>query len=689
MTHNYCDWRSDYTKVYNRSIGQGAFGKVSLVKSNLTGKYFAMKEINLQQSILKSSPINQSYALDEGFKLTKLGLDHENIVKYYTSYLHGECIFWIMDYCDGGTLRDRLNLYAKQAKWLEESLIWYWSMQIMRGLKYLHGKGVIHRDLKPDNVYVDGRRGLCKIGDFGFAKLLVDSTITENTTIKFIKNYEFTDLDECWEETSSKGRRKPPQQSSLKKNEIEEKIVYKLISMSQVGTPAYIAPELRMLIDSHLNYSSIETINERLRICERHILRGDIFSLGCIVYEMVFLKPAFENKFQLPESVYSEKLREIEQNSVPSSRTRPNQYSHDLKSLIKLCLAKNPDKRPNIKQLFSLSIVTKRSSVDFGDAYRRQVIPTLSINTKQNVLICISANMAEFYKPVAMKSLKFNQNLIVILAIKHVNNQASGNKLKNFKLLSSTLNNFSPFAVTSSEQQQQQQQQQQLVLNDTQFRRTIAAGGAGLNQATTSAADDAFNETDQMLVPSSDLYDSDNTKLFIYNEYGQLVREFNSFVYAAVSGPTQRVPFNFKIYDFCIDEDNDHLYLSTRRHGVLRFTITTQHSHYFDEIVFDGKLDLCELSNCDNYMPTCLNLIENECLFKDSMQSTGKRRLLLYDRVSRRIISLQVDLNAQSDAGGGGDASSSLSNSQSMIKCNINAGLTLDQVRIIYNIKLV
>ena len=90
-----------------------------------------------------------------------------------------------MDYCDGGTLKDRLIFYIKQNLKIEEDLIWYWSLQILNGIKYLHSKGLIHRDLKPDNIYISLKNGSCKIGDFGLSKVLIDNSINDNTQIKF------------------------------------------------------------------------------------------------------------------------------------------------------------------------------------------------------------------------------------------------------------------------------------------------------------------------------------------------------------------------------------------------------------------------------------------------------------------------------------------------------------------------
>jgi len=55
---NDTDWRLDYTKQIDYSIGFGSFGKVYLVRSNLNNDYYAMKKIDLNQSILKTSLIN-------------------------------------------------------------------------------------------------------------------------------------------------------------------------------------------------------------------------------------------------------------------------------------------------------------------------------------------------------------------------------------------------------------------------------------------------------------------------------------------------------------------------------------------------------------------------------------------------------------------------------------------------------
>ena len=147
---------------------------------------------------------------------------------------------------------------------------------------------------------------------------------------------------------------------------------------------------------------------------------------------------------------------------------------------------------------------------------------------KQNILECIKVKLDSNYKPATMKTLKYNQNLIVILANKHVDIQKTRNN--SFKVITSTLNNFSPF------------------------------NSPNLNT----------NNTDDESLLEEDVY-VEEAMLFIYNEYGQLIKKFDSFMLNEMND--ERELLNFKVYDFCIDEDNDHMYLSTKQHGECFFLI--------------------------------------------------------------------------------------------------------------------
>ena len=380
---------------------------------------------------------------------------------------------------------------------------------------------------------------------------------------------------------------------------------------------------MRSLIETHLNHCSINSVEKAFKTCEANLYKGDIFSFGCILYEMTLLKVAFENKFLLPEEIFTKATAKVNNLQM---------YSSDLKELICLTMAKHAHDRLSINQIFQLGFIKSRMRNDYSKAYKNQVIPHLSINSKfakQNFLECIKVKLNSNYKPATMKTLKFNSNLIVIIANKHVNVQKT--RGSSFKVITSTLNNLSPFNTT-------------------------------LNK------EDLFEE-----LPDEGDY-IEEAKIFIYNEFGQLVKEFDSFLLS----DTERERFNFRVFDFCVDEENDHMYISTRPHGILRFLIK-HNNFYFEDLLFDGRLDLSELFSAQNLskcLPTCLNLIENEAIFSDSMKTVSKRRLIFNDRLFKRIISIQVELASNENV-----LTRTFNEhlATNLIKCNINAGLTLDQ----------
>ncbi|KAK6153265.1 hypothetical protein DH2020_012904 [Rehmannia glutinosa] len=99
-------------------------------------------------------------------------LKHKNIIKFYNSWVDGknEHINFITEIFTSGTLRQ----YRKKHKHVDVRALKKWSRQILEGLSYLHSHDppVIHRDLKCDNIFVNGNQGEVKIGDLGLAAIL-------------------------------------------------------------------------------------------------------------------------------------------------------------------------------------------------------------------------------------------------------------------------------------------------------------------------------------------------------------------------------------------------------------------------------------------------------------------------------------------------------------------------------------
>ena len=107
-------------------------------------------------------------------------LHHPNIVTCYESFTERGRLCIVMDFCSGGDLYQRLK--AQRGAPLQEAQITDWFTQLLLGLKHVHDRKVLHRDLKTQNVFMtsDGR---CKLGDFGVSKVLSGTTQLASTAV--------------------------------------------------------------------------------------------------------------------------------------------------------------------------------------------------------------------------------------------------------------------------------------------------------------------------------------------------------------------------------------------------------------------------------------------------------------------------------------------------------------------------
>lgn len=93
-------------------------------------------------------------------------LDHANIVRVYEAGEVNGLSFMVMEYVDGGTLKDVLDQGAPDLTYTADLL-----GKLAAGLQYAHDRNIIHRDVKPSNVLI-GTRGAVKLSDFGLAKVI-------------------------------------------------------------------------------------------------------------------------------------------------------------------------------------------------------------------------------------------------------------------------------------------------------------------------------------------------------------------------------------------------------------------------------------------------------------------------------------------------------------------------------------
>lgn len=138
----------------DKEIGAGACGRVYLATHKKTGQVVAIKCIDLSKQ-----PKIQMILME--IKVMK-EINHPNLVNYIESYLQGKNLMVVMEYMSGGQLTDVVEEVA-----MDEKHIAYVMAQTLEGLYYMHSKGILHRDIKSDNVLI-GSDGSVKITDFGF-----------------------------------------------------------------------------------------------------------------------------------------------------------------------------------------------------------------------------------------------------------------------------------------------------------------------------------------------------------------------------------------------------------------------------------------------------------------------------------------------------------------------------------------
>ena len=142
-------------------LGFGTFGNVYLGLNETSGTFFAVKQVALPDG--SKSEVS---TLTTEITLMK-ELDHTHIVRYLGTEVSALELYIFMEYVPGGSIAKML----KQFGVFNEVLIERYTRQILLGVEYLHGKGIVHRDIKGANVLVNDQ-GVAKLTDFGCSKQL-------------------------------------------------------------------------------------------------------------------------------------------------------------------------------------------------------------------------------------------------------------------------------------------------------------------------------------------------------------------------------------------------------------------------------------------------------------------------------------------------------------------------------------
>ena len=258
-----------------RELGGGGMSRVFVARDHALGR----------RVVVKVLPPELAAALSvERFKreiMLSAALQHPNIVPVLSTGNTERLPYFVMPFVEGESLRVRLGrgpLSVREAVSVMKD--------VARALTYAHGRGVIHRDIKPDNIIISG--ATATVTDFGVAKAVAAS------------------------------RAGPARGPAEARTPGGSAITHAGVSL---GTPMYMAPE-QAAADPNTDH------------------RADIYALGIVAYEMLVGAPPFHGRS--PQALLAAQLTELPR---PISQRRYG-VPAALEQLIMQCLEKNPTDRP-------------------------------------------------------------------------------------------------------------------------------------------------------------------------------------------------------------------------------------------------------------------------------------------------------------------------------------------------------
>ncbi|ODV90763.1 hypothetical protein CANCADRAFT_12500, partial [Tortispora caseinolytica NRRL Y-17796] len=151
-----------YEKI--QQVGEGTYGKVYKARNTVSGKLVALKWIRIEPD-------------REGFPLTALRetrilqyIRHKNVVCLMEMMTEDSNVYMVSEYMD----HDLTGLLSRPDFILDVPRIKFLFGQLLEGLRYLHAKGVMHRDIKASNILIN-KHGILKVTDFGLARFTLSN----------------------------------------------------------------------------------------------------------------------------------------------------------------------------------------------------------------------------------------------------------------------------------------------------------------------------------------------------------------------------------------------------------------------------------------------------------------------------------------------------------------------------------
>eukprot|EP00189_Rhodosorus_marinus_P012244 CAMPEP_0184742844 /NCGR_PEP_ID=MMETSP0315-20130426/5787_1 /TAXON_ID=101924 /ORGANISM="Rhodosorus marinus, Strain UTEX LB 2760" /LENGTH=607 /DNA_ID=CAMNT_0027213883 /DNA_START=247 /DNA_END=2070 /DNA_ORIENTATION=- len=168
-----------------KPVGKGGMGKVFLARHRRTGERLALKVIDKKSVFSRDGHLQ--HMVDERL-LLELGLGHPFLLTLRYAFQTDRNFYLATEFCEGG---DLYHLLKRRRRTLSENSARQITAEVILCLEYIHQRGCVYRDLKPDNVLLD-LDGHARLADFGLAKLLAKENGKYERTNSFCGTAQYT-----------------------------------------------------------------------------------------------------------------------------------------------------------------------------------------------------------------------------------------------------------------------------------------------------------------------------------------------------------------------------------------------------------------------------------------------------------------------------------------------------------------